>query len=421
MKFTVTRNVLLAALNRAKCIIYPKGANNVFKTIVFSFPSFPEEEEQEEIKSVTIHTSDGQQWYSETIPVTLESKSEPVRNFSVWYHDFIRAIRSLDEQPLLFHVGEMQMSVTHDCGSFRLPLENSAEEFVAIPKPSPDADAADGFSMEYESPVLRSIFTKCSYAMAYDELRPALNGIYMNLTKDYSDYVSSDGHKLVRVRKGAIETNGTGDCCLIIPARTVRTLLRILPTTGDVLFEYQEKTEKKVTKTSGSEVRSWTETVRKAAVRITIDDTITFSFYSVDGKYPKYWTVISDTCNYEMVINRRKLIKSIDRLSIFADSSSEMLRLFVKEDVLNMTCSDKDLEADGEETLSCDYRGVRMMPTAFRIGMKASSLSATLKHLSSEEVVLKFIDSSQAVLILPQPQPDVEEVTMLLMPMMIND
>jgi len=404
MKFTVTRNVLLAALNRSKCIIYPKGANNVFKTIVFSFPSFPEEEElNEEIKSVTIHTSDGQQWYTETIPVTLESKSEPVRRFSVWYHDFIRVIRSLDEQPLLFHVGEMQMSVTHDCGSFRLPLENSAEEFIAYPKPSPDADAADGFSMKYESPVLRSIFTKCSYAMADDELRPVLNGIYMNLTKDYSDYVSSDGHKLVRVRKGSIETNGTGDCCLIIPARTVRTLLRILPATGDVLFEYQEKTEK------------------KAAVRITIDDTIMFSFYPTDGKYPRYWTVIPDTCNYEMVINRRKLIKSIDRLSIFAYSSSEMLKLFVKEDVLNITCSDKDLEADGEETLSCNYRGVRMMPLALRIGMKASSLSATLKHLPSEKVVFKFIDSSSAVLILPQPQPDVEEVTMLLMPIIKND
>lgn len=421
MEFTVSRNALLAALNRVKHVIYPKGAFSPLKTIVFTFP------EEDEVKSMTIHTSDGEQWISETVPVIIEPKTadapQPVRSFSVWYYNFIRAIRSLDEQPLTFRIGEMQMAIHHECGSFRLPLEESTGEFLAIPKPCPDGDASDGFSMEYEAPVLRSLLTKCSYAMADDELRPALTGVYMNLTKDFSDYISSDGHKLVRIRKQAIATNGSGDCCLVIPARTVRTLLRILPPTGDVLFEYQEKLEKKKTRiVRGCEKESYTVVERRAAVRITIDDMITLLFYPVDGKYPKYWAVIPETHNYDMVINRRKLIKSVDRLSIFANTSSEMITLNIGENLLRMTGDDYDFSADGEENLPCEYKGVDgKQAQPLRMGFKASSLSAILKHLSTEEVVFQFTDSSRAALILSQPQPEFEEVTMLLMPMLVND
>lgn len=410
MKFTVTRNALAGALNRVKCVIYPKCSIPMFHHLVFTFA---------DDKLMTVHASDGEQWISESVPVTFESE-QPARSFSVWYYSFIKAIRSLDEQTLTFNVGEMQMSITHNCGSFRLSLENTAEEFLAFPKPCPDADAADGFRMEYEAPVLTSVFTRCSYAMADDELRPVMSGAYMNLTKDFSDYVSSDGHRLVRVRKQPIATNGSGDCCLVVPAKTVRTLLRILPSTGDVTFEYQEKLEKEKEDLR----RGGTHTVveRKAAVRITIDDTITFLFYPIDGKYPRYWSVIPENHNYDMLINRRKLIKSIDRLSIFANDSSEMLTLNISEGNLRITSDDKDFGMDGEEDLPCEYSGVGgKQAQPLRIGMKASSLSATLKHLSSEQVEFQFTDSTRAAIIQPKPQPDTEEVTMLLMPMLVND
>ena len=58
---------------------------------------------------------------------------------------------------------------------------------------------------------------------------------------------------------------------------------------------------------------------------------------------------------------------------------------------------------------------------SLRIGMKAVNVSQTLKVLSTEKVTFLFLDQSRAVLIQPQPQPDNEEITMLLMPMLCND
>ena len=73
--------------------------------------------------------------------------------------------------------------------------------------------------------------------MAQDALRPVMNGLCINLTEDYSDYVSSNGHILVRVRKKPVKysySNETAVTSFIIPARIVSILQRVLPKTGNV-------------------------------------------------------------------------------------------------------------------------------------------------------------------------------------------
>ena len=109
-------------------------------------------------------------------------------------------LKSIDEQPLHFEVLEYQVIVHHAIGSFRLPLYQNVSEFFDFKAPTPYVEADDGYQLEYEAPCLKSILGRCNFAMAQDELRPVLNGVYFNLTDKFCDYVSSDGHKLVRVR-----------------------------------------------------------------------------------------------------------------------------------------------------------------------------------------------------------------------------
>lgn len=415
MEFIVSRNRLLKALQHARCAIC-KGDLNVLKCFVLTF--------DDEERLMTVHASDGSMWIEET--VVLDAHPVQAHPIAVWYSDLLRSVKSLDEQPLKFTVGEYQLKVTHSCGSFRLPLSNTAEEFLNILRPMPDVEAPDGYSIDYEAPGLASVLSHCAYAMAKDELRPSMNGVYLNLTSDFSDYVASDGHKLVRVRKRPVRSSGANPLSFIIPAPVVRALRKILPSTGDVTLEYQDKLVKEKTSVDRDNNRKeYTFVERPAQARIIIDDAITVSFRPVDGVYPSYWSVIPASSSYQMTIDRRAMTKSLDRLALF-QSSNDLMVMHISDTALRLNTEDKDFQMDGEELLACtstrtDAGSLHSGQDFLRIGMAIHTVSSTLKALTSQQVAFSFVDASRAVLIHPVPQPDVEEITMLLMPMLIND
>lgn len=416
MEFIVSRNSLLRALQHTRCAI-TKGELNIFKCFVFSF--------DEEERLMTVHASNGSIWMEET--VVLDKHAVKPRPIAIYHYDIIKPLKSLDEQPLRFEVLEYQVIVHHSIGSFRLPLYGNASEFFDFKAPAPDVEADDGWLLEYEAPCLKSVLNRCNFAMAQDELRPVMNGVYVNLTDQFSDYVSSDGHKLVRVRKDPV-------CCgssvvstsFIIPYAVVKTLLKVLPSTGDIDLEYQKELMKEHTRTdkdgNGRTVKEkYLVTERKPQCRIVIDDTLTLSFNPVEGRYPQYWTVIPERHVFKMTVDRKALIKSCDRLSIFANQSG-MVEMRIDETTLKLKSEDADFEVAGDEQLPCvsePFDG--HSPINLRIGMRAVSVSQTLKTLSTEKAVFLLSDCSRAAIIQPQPQPDNEEITMLLMPMLCND
>ena len=416
MEFIVSRNSLLRALQHVRCAI-TKQEIQVFKHFVFSF--------DEEKEQMTVHASNGYVWMEEK--VALDGHPVEPRPIAIFYSDIINPLKSLDEQPLRFEVLEYQVIVHHSIGSFRLPLYQNASEFFDFKAPAPDVEADDGWLLEYEAPCLKSVLSRCNFAMAQGELRPVMNGVYVNLTDQFSDYVSSDGHKLVRVRKDPVNYSPlfTGTS-FIIPYAVVKTLLKVLPSTGDVDVEYQKELIKEHTRTykdgNGCTIKEkYLATERKPQCRIVIDDTLTISFNPVEGKYPKYWTVIPESHVFKMTVDRKALIKSCDRLSIFANDSG-LVKMRIDETTLNLKSECADFEVAGDETLPCECeRFDGHSSISLRIGMKALAVSQTLKALSTEKVVFLFQDESRAVIVQPQPQPDNEEITMLLMSMLVND
>lgn len=399
MEFIVSRNSLLRALQHVRCAI-TKQEIQVFKNFVFSFES----------EMMTVHASNGQLWMKETI--VLDKITCERRPIAIYYDDLLKPIKALDEQPLRFEVYEYQVIVHHSIGSFRLPLYGNASEFFDFKAPTPDVEADDGWQLEYEAPCLKSILGRCNFAMAQDELRPVMNGVYFNLTDKFCDYVSSDGHKLVRVRKyrSADSRFVVNNLSFIIPYNVVKALLKVMPSTGDATVQYQKELTKKG------------KTERKPQCRIIIDDNLTLSFNTVEGKYPQYWTVIPDSHAFAMTVDRKALVKSVDRLSLFA-GENRLLNMNIGETHLILGTKDCDMEVAGDETLPCECSAASGTPADIKlhIGMSLNFLSQTLKALSTEKVTFLFLDNSHPVIIHPKPQPDNEEITMLLMPMLCND
>ena len=406
MEFTVSRNSLLQALQHTRQAINRKNALPMLDNFVLTFSNTSQ-------LTMTVNASNGEVWMTED--VVLDGTKGDMRPICVYHHYLLSAIKALDEQPLRFDVGEMQMTVYHKIGTFRLPLANCADEFLSLKAPNPDVEAKDCHSISYEAPALASILNRCSYAMAQDELRPVMNGVYFNLTEEYSDCAASDGHILVRVRKKPMKYHVFGDkiavTSFIMPKRIAQILQRVLPKTGDVDIDYQE--EKKET------VKVGVEKTRKAQCLITIDNNMTIAFTPTDGRYPNYCSVIPEHNQYEMLIDRRELTKSLDRLVLFANDSNKLVRMTISSDRLRLNASDNDFELEGNELLPCESNLDE--PVTMKIGMRATTLSKTLKTMSTQKVAIHIQDSSRAVIINPQPQPDNEELTYLIMPMLCCD
>lgn len=404
MEFIVSKNSLLQALQHARTVVNTKCALPLYTNFFFSFS------EDSSVNTMTVHASDGEIWFKEN--VLLDAPVVESRSISLYYYELLRALKSLDEQPLKFIVGEMQMTVEHSCGKFRIPLNNNADEYFQIPALNRyHFDDVPHDCASFEVPGLRSILNRCKVAMAQDELRPAMNGIYFNLSSEYSDFVSSDGHRLIRVRKAPMFDFGFS---LIVPRKVVLAMLRIMPTTGDVYLGH------KVMKTKDSDGK----VNESYYAQFVIDDTITLCFQPWDGIYPKYWSVIpaDDRIQAEVIVDRKALIKSIDRLIIFANDSSEMVKASIsgETNTITLTASDKDFELDGEETIPCEYVNKYCMPS-LHIGIKAPNVASLLKQLTTQQVLFRFVDDKCGFLIEPIPQPDVEKVTMLQMPMFLSD
>jgi DNA polymerase-3 subunit beta len=83
---------------------------------------------------------------------------------------------------------------------------------------------------------------------------------------------------------------------------------------------------------------------------------------------------------------------------------------------MQMQSEDKDFEQSAIDTIPCKYDGDKL-----RFGMKDHSLLQTLRNFNAPDVVFKLIDQSRAIIIGPTIQPESEEITALLMPMLIND
>ena len=55
------------------------------------------------------------------------------------------------------------------------------------------------------------------------------------------------------------------------------------------------------------------------------------------------------------------------------------------------------------------------------IGFKGSSMVEILNNLEGDRVVIELADPSRAGVVVPEEQPENEEVLMLIMPMLLND
>ncbi len=297
-------------------------------------------------------------------------------------------LKEFPEQPLTFEISTENYSVviTTENGKFSVVGQNG-EDFPQYPVLKDDIKVAVKMSAD----VLLHGISRTIFATADDELRPVMNGVFLDFTPDNMTFVASDAHKLVRYKRFDVKTEA--ESSFILPKKPASLLRNILAREkGDVIIEFDDKNA------------LFTLTDYKLVSRL------------VEGNYPNYSSVIPADNPNKLVIDRLDIINTLRRVSVFSSQASNLVKLELGENQVTVSAQDIDFSISAYEKLQCQYEGDEMA-----IGFKSTFLIEILNNLSSPEVIIELSDPSRAGLLLPaEKESDDEDLLMLLMPMMIN-
>ena len=374
MRFIVSSTELLKHLNAISRVISSKNTLPILDNFLFKL----------EGKTLTITASD----LETTLITQVELENADDEGLiAIQAKIMLDTLKEFPEQPLTFNIDldSMAVEILSANGKFSIVGQNG-EDFPLMPTLN---EKNHTISVSHE--LLLTGINKTLFATADDELRPVMNGIFIELSPEEMTFVASDAHKLVRYKRSDVKSDDLSS--FILPKKPASLLKSLLAREeADVKLQFDDKNA------------FFTLTGFKLVCRL------------VEGKYPAYNSVIPVNNPNELIADRVECYTTLKRVSVFANQASNLVRLKLTPTELIVSAQDIDFAISAVETIKCEYNGQPM-----EIGFKSTFLVEILSNLSSEDVKLKLSDPSRAGLLVPaEKENDYEDVLMLLMPMMIN-
>jgi DNA polymerase-3 subunit beta len=371
MKFIVTSSALLKHLQNINGVITTNPVVPILENFLFEI----------EKGKLTITASDLQ-----TSMITeMEVEAKEPGNIAVPAKILLDTLRNLPEQPVTFSIDEENFSIeiSSDNGRYKLSGEN-ATDFPKVPSIS------DGFSVEMSSEVLASAISNTIFATSNDELRPAMTGVYLSINDEKTIFVATDGHRLIKYSRNDVKSDEKNT--IIIPRKALNLLKNVLPA---------EKSNVSVQYNLSNAFFHFNQV--RMICRL------------IDERYPDYENVIpKDNINI-MTIGRMEFLSSLKRIAIYANKTTNQVKLKITGSELHISAEDLDFSNEANERLSCEHDGEDIV-----IGFNARFLIEMLSNMETDEVVMKLSEPNRAGLLLPKEMGDDEDLLMLVMPVMLN-
>jgi len=252
--------------------------------------------------------------------------------------------------------------------------------------PAVEAGAGD-VALSLQQSLVKQLIDGTAFAMAQQDVRYYLNGLYFEVLGGRLRVVATDGHRLaLATGPDRVEAADTG---VIIPRKGVLELSRLLD--GDAPLEL---------------------TIGSNHIRAT-NEQFTFTSKLVDGKFPDYERVIPKNADKSVVGDRAELKQAFTRTAILSNEKYRGVRLKLSDNNLDITANNPEQE-QAEEVVAIDYTGSEL-----EIGFNVSYLLDVLSVLSQSRVKLSLSDeASSALLEHAEPPSDQEpERLYVVMPM----
>ena len=374
MNFIVSSSYLLKNLSSISGVITSNPVVPILENVLFEI----------ENGNLLITASDLQT----SVMVELQVESKENGSVAIPAKILIDTLKNLPEQPVTFSIDEnnYNIEINSDNGRYKLAGENSAD-FPKVPQIS------DGYSFTVTSNSLALAIGNTIFSTSTDELRPAMTGVFFRLSSNSCTFVSTDGHRLVKY----IRTDISGDEVdhdMIIPRKSLNLLKTIIPSDdkNDINIEFN------------------------ASNAFFSNDNIKLVCRLIDERYPDYENVIPSDNSNSIEVDKSEILSSLKRISIYANKTTNQVRLKVSGSEILISAEDLDFSNEANERISCEHDG-----DDIEIGFNAKFLIEILSNIHSDKVIFKLSEPNRAGLVLPEDIEDEEDLTMLVMPVMLND
>ena len=246
-------------------------------------------------------------------------------------------------------------------------------------------------SLEFPAQSLVEGISSTIYATADDEIRPAMNGILFDIDTASTTLVASDSHKLICYTTADVKASEKASFILHKkPASILKAIIGKDAETVEISFDSKNATFK-------------------------FGQTLVICRLVV-GKYPKYRDVIPQNNSNILRINRVQMLNTVKRVSVCSNKASNHIKFDLKSGSLMISAQDLGFSIAAHETMQCQYDGDDLT-----IGFKSPFIIEILSNMNCGEIVMKFLDSKRAALVVPaEDEADSEKICGIIMPIMIS-
>lgn len=372
MRFIITSSVLLKNLQQIGGIISANNVLSVLEDFLFDLHG----------NMLTLTATDLETMMRVQMPV---NESEGEGRICIPSKIILEYLKNLPEQPVTFIINETDLSIdmSSNSGKYRIVGEK-ADDFPKEPAPGDTT----GFTMP--SKVLIDCINKTLFAVSTDTLRPAMTGVFFEMTTENISFVSTDAHRLVQMRRDDISCPLPGG--FVVPKKPLQQLRGTLPADDSVLTLAYNNSHLFVT-----------------------GEYVSLSCRLIDARFPDYRAVIPADNPYRLTLNRAEFASALRRVNIFANKTTNQVLLDIVGNSLNISAQDIDFSYEGKETLSCQYSGEDM-----KIAFNAKLMVEIVNNLDGDEVVLELSTPSRAGIFRSIDRTENEDLMMLLMPLMVG-
>lgn len=257
-----------------------------------------------------------------------------------------------------------QVKITSGGSNFRI-MGMGKEEFPPLP------EFGEEKSFTVEQPELVSMLKSVAYAQSADETRYILNGVFFSFRDGKLSLVATDGRRLALIAK-EMEIPADSAGAIILPARTVNELLRMLDKGDKVKIDFSERrcsfqigTNKD---TSG------------------LVDSIYLYSKVVEGNYPNFQQVIPKETHQRIKLERELLLQCIHRAALVTSEKANSVKLKLSSNLLEIMAQSPDF-GEAHESMAINYSGPDL-----QAAFNPAFLMDPLRSLTKDEVFLEVKD-----------------------------
>jgi DNA polymerase-3 subunit beta len=371
MKFIVSSSVLSKQLQQINGVINANTVLPILEDFLFEIKD----------KKLYVTATD----LETVMKVQMEVESKADGRVCIPHKVLSDYLKNIADQPLTFTIDKsFAIDITSDNGKYKIMGENPDN----FPK-EPGGDETGTFTMT--STALVTAINKTLFAVSTDDLRPAMTGVFFELSKKGIQFVSTDAHKLVKYIR--TDAKATKDDTFIVPRKPLGLLKNSLPDNDD-----------EITVSYNSNHLFVKHPNIQVICRL------------IDARFPDYKVVIPTDNPYKLTVNRNDFQGALRRVNVFSNKSTNQVALSINGSELQLEAQDVDFSFEGNERMTCEFDGSEL-----KIAFNAKFLIEMLNAVDTTDITIELSTPNRAGIMKPFEQGENEELLMLVMPLMLNN